>query len=356
MKIDILAHGNPIPFQAGKSHPYGGAVAYAAHIANALAEDGCDIRFVLNDARPREDTDIILLASLGLDKERHDQGASYARTRIQHLQELSPKIPTFICIHGTVDFRFFRQTIQLINTIPYKGIILMGNSKAVVEACDNFLEPVPKIVIPLPYQFKKEYLTDRTKFSKTIASPARISSFKGTGKVLDLAKELPKFKWLIRGKREGLFWGHNLRLHPHVEGKNLSWIGDPEFYMDAYKDAAFAIDLTLLWYQCLLEGQRAQYSTLESVNSGLIPITWKHWDSGYWKGIFLPSPVKKRSIRYNDEAYITQLKGIKYDWNLAKKNYNAMRRVHDYEFILPQYMSLFKTAIRNAKKKGSSKK
>ncbi len=343
MKVDILTHGDPQKMTTKRGAYLGGGVEFVNHLVAALKENECDVEVVVGDKMPRLQADILFLATFGVDREKTDKGRASADKKWDQINQLGK--PMVVSINSVDEFRIYAHSLNRLKDVQ-ANIVIQGSSRPMIDACNAKLPDSIPFEIAYPFVFDNSLLKDKTEFSKVIISPARIASQKGTAKILDIAARLDDFEFKISGLRSGVYWYYALKNHPHYSGKNVEWLDAQPRNTPAYSTAGYSIDMTSFWWNRTLEGERAQYTTLESINHGCIPITWMHWNNSLWHGINLPSPKKiGAKFVYDLDDCVRMIREHKYSFEEANDNFNRIKAKQSHEIIGKQYIQLFRSIL-----------
>jgi hypothetical protein len=201
-----------------------------------------------------------------------------------------------------------------------------------------------RITIRHPFVFDVKNFANREESAHRIVSISRLAMTKRTHITLNIAERLHRdCIFYIYGHEGGMYHWQNLKDHPAKE--LCRWPGRFKHYTDALSDCGFMIDLTFFQSGKYHSGGRTQYTVLEAIDCGVIPIgfdLWK-WKGGY-EGVWLPDPKKiSRSYFYDDENYANIIRNSKYDFKVAQRNRDRMKEVCSLENIGNQFKRLFES-------------
>jgi hypothetical protein len=297
---------------------YGGGVTYARELDKALNLVGVENRLTTFD--DIGSPDVLILGSIGMNGENGKSAESRNKKRFAALDEYYGKIPFVLVAHDTTELRTFRKSREYFSDKKFSAIVSVGDSPAAHESIQsNFKADIVRC-IRHPFSFDHpELFKDKTPYKNKVCSTSRIAGAKRTHLVLQLANECEK-DFEIWSAEKGVYWYHTIK---------SSHIYDPSFFYGAweehgrpYHENAFCIDLTLFAYKGMYDGERTQYSILDAIESGCIPIgfdCWR-WDDGY-EGVWLPSPKKNgNKFIWEFELYKEIIDSAEYDFEMAQRN------------------------------------
>lgn len=331
------------------TNSFGGGVTYAKQMKKALDEAGADCDLTTYDKIG--DPDVLLLGSIGVNGENGKSAAAANAKRFEVLDRYYGRIPIAVVVHTTTELSVFRKSRDYWDGKEFDAVIIIDESEALTSYVAKNFRSKRTVCIRHPFEFNDEFFEDKTPHRNNVASTARIAGSKRTDMILKMAHRSKK-KFEIWSAEKGIYWYHQIKCAPeydpsYFKGEHGSYVGIP--YNVPYEENAFCIDLTLFSYGKLYDGGRTQYSTLEAIDCGLIPIGFDVWKEGWddcYDGVWLPAP-KKNGNRYVWELdeYLRIIDGSRYEYDMAVDNRERMKEICDLEKIGTEVRELLESAI-----------
>ena len=317
-----------------KSHACGGVMAYSRNLGKALALHGFAPRFIYS-VKEIDAPDFLIMASLG---DTGDLAPNEKRRvhRAETIQALKGEVPVVMVRHSVITGRgVFNNSRQLFEDFEFDLIVSVEDTED-MKVCLEVDHKFNRVAfIPHPYLFREELFADRSAVGKVVLSSARIDSPKKTAWILEMLKverlrEAKKF--IMSGAESGVYWFRAIKPHPMY--LKAEWLGahTQDDYPELHARAGFVIDLS--WLACrrtgLLSGGRTQYTTLQAVECGNVPVGFEVWRSPSYDGVWLPNPTKKGAgFKFDAEASAEILASAEYDFELAQQNLRVAKEIHD---------------------------
>jgi hypothetical protein len=338
MTLTIAIVGSVGPPPSGRS-PTGGGQSSAIVLEKTLRHAGFDARFVKWQAIGSPD--ILYLNSVGMNGEKNKE---LNKKRLEKILDYYYKIPMVLCVHDFLESKTFKDSHFVLSQLDWSAVVTVEPQKPFMDYVKKIYPNAKHYVgIRHPWEFNEDQFCDRSAFKNVVANTARFASTKRSGLILEIAARVKKKKFIMASREKGVYWYNAIKDHPLR--KHAMFFGQDGFedYYDVLKSAAFMIDLTYFWTKAGADGQRTQHTTLEAINCGCIPINFDTWkfDDGY-EAIWLPAPKKEGGrFVYDVEKYSSIVSKAKYDYELAKYNYNHMKKIQDYRVIAKEFKELF---------------
>lgn len=285
--------------------------------------------------------DIVLFNCIGMNGEKDKENN---RKRLEKIISYYCKIPMVVIINDILEQKTFKDSYFVLGSLDWSAIISVEPSQRFMDYVKRAY-PNGKIYAGIrhPWEFKEEQFEDRSSFKNVIANTARFAGTKRSDIILEIASRLRKKKFILASREKGVYWYRKIKDHPLR--KHATFYGEAGYkhHYDVLKGAGFMIDLTYFWTKEGISGQRTQFTSLEAINCGCIPINFENWrwKDGY-EGVWLPEPKKEGGrFAYKIDEYVEIIKRAKYDFELAKYNYNQMKKTQDYKVIGKELKRLF---------------
>jgi hypothetical protein len=307
---------------------FGGAITYVKYLKKGLECAGFDVDFTSHSKIG--DPDCIILASLGLNGEKNPE---VNKKRLDCIGEKLGKIPFVLIRHGVTELRTFKNSYEFFKDKVFDLIVSVEDTKDMNDHITKTMKFNKLVYIGHPFEFTNS-LENKEKYKDWVASSARFAGCKNNDLVLQMSDSIfPDKKFNIWGEEKGIYWYHAIKNSPYREKSVFR--GRYTDYKEIYKDSAFGIDLTYIHSGSFVDGNRTQYTVIEAVDCGVIPIGFDVWKSenGY-DGIWLPSPSKKGNrIVFDEEKIFEIVKNSEYDWDMAINNFKKLSDLCDYKKI-----------------------
>jgi hypothetical protein len=246
-------------------------------------------------------------------------------------------------VNDVNEFRTYRNSISYYNSegIKFSAVLAVDNSTILLKKIEEKLNFDSIELIRHPFDFDTGTFEDKTKWRNYISSNSRMTSIKKTHIMLDVAARLGNKAITVYGREKGLYWYNTLSKHPNKNA--VMWGGEFGHWSEPFREAAFGIDLAFYFAEGLSEGKRTQWTTIEAIACGAIPIgfdTWR-WENGY-DGIWLPSPDKiGAKFNYDLDGYAEAIESCEYEFDMAVSNLESMRNHCDPNRVGKDYLELF---------------
>lgn len=296
------------------------------------------------------DPDILFLASVGVNGENGKSAAKANETRFQTLDRYYGKIPFVLAAHDVTELSTFRKSRDYFQDKVFDAILPVGESEAMMDSLRLNFRSKHIYCVRHPFKFDDSLFKDRSEFSNNVCSSSRIAGAKRTDIILKLATISEK-NISIWSAEKGVYWYHAIKTSPLYDQKYFrgAWVEQGEPYLES----AFCIDLTLFLYSKgdLFDGNRTQYSIIEAIESGSIPIGFDCWKypEGY-EGIWLPTPKRKgRKLIWEIEKYNEIINSAEYDFEMAKRNKQRLSEACEYSKIGWKVKNIFQGLLIGAK-------
>lgn len=333
------------------SRTNGGGASYAKFMQKALQRNNFDAE-LFDKSTDIKKPDVIFLTSIGMNGESSKGGEIKNRDRLLSISKWFGKVPFILTVHDVTEKNTFKNSFKFFKDFEFDAIILIENTKKFREYVDDNFNYKKLYTIRHPFEFNDKNFKNRINEQNRIISTARIASTKRTGLLLDISKNISELKSrkqiTIAGKESGIYWYHSIKDHPNREFANF--IGSYDSYWNVMNNFSFAIDLTLFRSSCknkYISGGRTQYTILEAIDCGLIPIgfdIWR-WDEGY-NGIWLNTPdLKKNKITFDPQEYAEVINDAKYCFDVALDNREKMKKISDLKIIGREIEKVIKDII-----------
>lgn len=221
---------------------------------------------------------------------------------------------------------------------------LAGKDTRTVVIRETGLDSVPHgTFIPHPYvpfAAQSDHSQLRTKFAVSIA---RVSAVKNSQWILEANTRLPdELKVELRGSVNRFWWNFSIKnKHPeYVYPSNAGFVRKHGEAVRACLGYRYMVDLTIFKN----DGGGTQYSLLEAIDAGAVPVMTKDWCS-------YPGIAKKLGFQVGDAAELEQFllqaskssAVAKETDRLREENYKYMLRVHDPKKIAAKYVALLES-------------
>ena len=274
------------------------------------------------------DSDIILLTNIGWANEMSNKGqAEISKKRLEVLDKYYGKVPFVLVVHDIAGRLFFKRSYEYFDDKTFDLIVSVEDSDDMFTFIVQTSKFKDLVYIGHLFEFDDENFKDKSQYHKRIVNSARIGSSKKTNVVFEIARELEgKRKIFVTGEEQGTYWYFGLREHP--DKKYVEFTGEYTDFREIYKDVAFGMDLSWFRKGNLLSRSRTQYTVIEAVDCGVIPIGFDVWrsENGY-EGIWLPSPKKEgRRTIFDAKKYAEIIGNFEYDFDMAKRNREFLKK------------------------------
>ena len=311
---------------------FGGAITYTKYLIKALEYAGYDASFV--NHTKIGDPDAVIMVSIGIHGEKNPENN---KRRLENINSKIGKIPFILIRHGVTELRIFKSSYDFFKDKEFDLIVSVENTESMFEHIKSNMKFKKLVYIGHPFEFT-ESLSDKTEYKDWIASSARFAGCKNNDKVLEIADAInPHKKFNIWGEEKGIYWFRAIKNSPF---RNHSvFRGRYTDYREIYKDSAFGIDLTYIHNGKFVDSNRTQYTVIEAIDCGSIPIGFEVWKSeGGYEGVWLPSPTKNGNrIIYDINSMCEIIKNAHYSYDMAKYNYDLLSSLCDYRVIAGEF-------------------
>jgi len=286
--------------------------------------------------------DLFLFICIGCVSEYTKSNEKVTNLRFENLDKYYGKKPFIAVIHDIYELSYFRKSVKYFQEKIFDCIVFVTKSQNVINYVCGVLKSKKHVSINHPFYFDGQYLQDKRKYDTAVASAARFTNAKKIHIVMDIALKSSK-KYFLYGNEKGIYWYRMLSMHG---AKNVvKFMGSYVHYLDPYQDCAFGIDLTLFHKHGVFDGMRDQYTTLEGINCGVIPICFDVWryPNGF-DAVWLDTPkADGRSLQFEIDRYAGAIDTYKYSFDIAQSNYHLMKEFCDPLNVALQYRKLFQS-------------
>jgi hypothetical protein len=326
-KVQILTCGY------GKG-AWGGTNSYTNHLLKALLLVGVDAEIVKPNGL--SNPDLVLIASPGMNGENSKSAQAANDRRFAIYDEWYGRVPFILVSHVMREKLTFKASTQYFMDKTIDTVVLIEDTEALRGSVMDTYQHKRSVVIRHPFEFSGKH-SNKSKYHHNITSHSKLASSKHSGEVLTLASMLPGYSFQLYGEEKGFYWFGHIKDHPHLGAAQM--MGRHDDYHSALDDAAFVIDLTWFASGKVVAGGRTQYTILEAIDKGCIPIgfpCWQ-WDGGY-DGVWLKAPYKvKNKMQYDFESWVETISNYKYDYGVALTNLRRMKKISNLEAIGNQF-------------------
>jgi|ADurb_H2B_02_Slu_FD_contig_71_285720_length_6075_multi_2_in_0_out_0_6 hypothetical protein len=311
---------------------FGGAITYTRYLMKSLELIGYDVSFV-NHSKIG-DPDAVIMVSIGIHGEKNPEAN---KRRLENIDNKFGKIPFILIRHGVTELRIFKSSYEFFKDKEFDLIISVEDTPQMFEHITEKMKFKKLKYIGHPFEFTDSFCNKKD-YKDWIASSARFAGCKNNDKVLQIADTIyPDKKFNVWGEEKGIYWFRAIKDSPFRE-KSI-FRGRYTDYREIYKDSAFGIDLSYIHSGKFVDGNRTQYTVIEAIDCGAIPIGFDVWKSeGGYDGVWLPSPHKKGNrIIYDLEAASEIIRKAEYSYDMAKHNYDTLSEKCDYRVIAEHF-------------------
>jgi len=331
MKVSILSVG-------GK---FGGGVSHTINSVKAMQAVGIDAELVTSHTIG--EPDIVFMDSIGMIGEKDTQANE---RRLEKIMEYWGKVPFVTARHGVSESRIFKHSFEFFKDKIWDLIISTEESEDMFRLIEREHRFRTMAFVERPFEFKAEDFEDKSAYKNTITSSARFACCKHNDLVLDIAKILyPQKRFLMAGYEKGVYWYRAVKEHSNRE--YVCFIGGYEDFTQPFLAAAFAIDLSYIRKGEFLNRGGKQYTHIEAIACGCIPIVfdiWRHPES--FEAIWLPAPTREGNrIIFDIERYAEIIGKSVYDFNMAVKNRKIVEKRCNLRTVGEHYKRLFESIL-----------
>ena len=337
MKVSLLSHGDYVC----------GISRYTDYIAEALNMVGIEAELVTPETIGNPD--IILLTNIGLSNEVSNKAKTEAsKRRLEALDKYYGKVPFAVVRHSISDLPFFKLSYEYFKDKVFDLVVMVERGEDMKTHISQTLYYKHCVYLALPFKFDDKNFSDKSVYDRNIICPSRIGSVKKTNVVLEIAEKLyGKKEFFVTGKEVGTYWYFQLREHPSKQFVKI--VGEYTDFRDIYRDVAFGIDLTYPQRGGLVTRDKIQYTGIEMVDCGVIPIgfdAWKSTENDGYDGVWLPDPEKiGRKMVFDVKKYAEIIESHEYNFKTAKRNREILKKRCDLQTIGKDYKYWFEKIL-----------
>jgi hypothetical protein len=340
MRVGMLS-GVPI----GAPGKFGGVTTSFPIVRSILRDSGVDAVHIKDLSRDayNDNIDLLLFYTLGVAGEDNDR--SKATAWIEFINRNMLYLPMVVILHDVKQVDQYPYTYEATKEILWDGIITHESGDAILWWIAKHFHHRHLHRINHPFFFVDSNFRNKKSFDKNIASTTRIAKAKHQEIVLEIASYLKDYMVSIYSSTDVPFYSDVLR--KHTQHDLVKWIGQYSSYSEALAQQAFAIDLCIWESGGAASGARTQYSILEAIDCGCIPIGFDIWqyDGGY-DGIWLPTPsLGGTGLSFTPEKYADIISSYKYDFEVAIENKRRMKEQCDPALIGQQLKTILERSI-----------
>jgi hypothetical protein len=294
--------------------------------------------------RNEEHPDLIFFSSLG----EFSDTIKSASKRIERVKK--ENVPAVLFLHGVKEHLFYKESYSIFKDFEFDLIIFSFINDETIRGIQKYFKYKRLLQINLPFVFP-ENTVNFIKDDKLIVSPSRIDALKRTTWILEIANILGKeFSFSIFGNETGLYWFRAVKASPFY--KKELFKGAYSDFTEIYKNSAFAIDLSFhkdsVWKNSWIDRGKLQYTTIEMISQGVIPVVFDSWFVGiekfYYIGLSDPI-IKGNTWIINIPEWVDKIRSAKYDEGKARINIEILKRYYSLEKIAPKYKEIFEEII-----------